>query len=180
MAPKDRLLLAAGVVLVVGFAPVPPPRTGVAEAVVNAFGSGPTGVRQALLAAVPHVLQGDRVKRLACLKGETDVAAWLGKRLRAEEVAPGGPVRLRLDGCRPKEALALLAALVEAYESRRVVVEYEALAGGQLQQRVWAARVAQAQGGGAPVVLFERSAMVPRGGPVVLQRPKLVGSGTAR
>src|SRR5262245_40175857 len=165
MAPRNRLLLAAGVVLAAGFAPVPPPRTGVAEAVVNAFGGGPAGVRQALLAAVPQLLQADRVKKLTCLKGERDRAAWVGKRLRAEEVAPGGPVRIRRDGCRPSEALALLTALVDAYESRRVVVEYEALAGGQLQQRVWAARVAQAQGGGAPVVLFERSTMVPRGGP---------------
>src|SRR5262245_29357255 len=103
MAPRDPLLLAAGVVLVVGFAPVPPPRTGVAEAVVNGFGAGAKGVRQAVLAAVPHLLQGDRVKRLACLKGETDPAGWVGKRLRADEVAPGGPVRLRLEGCRPPQ-----------------------------------------------------------------------------
>src|SRR5262245_30370990 len=103
MAPGDRLLLAAGVVLVVGFAPVPPPRTGVAEAVVNPFGAGAKGVRQALLAAVPQLLQGDHVKRLACLKGEADQAGWVGKHLRTEEVAPGGPVRLRLDGCRPTE-----------------------------------------------------------------------------
>src|SRR5262245_21617590 len=133
MAPRDRLLLAAGVVLAAGFAPVPPPRTGVAEAVVNSFGSGPTGVRQAVLAAVPQLLQADRVKKLACLKVETDPAAWLSKRLRVEELAPGGPVRLRLDGCRPSEALALLEALVEAYEAGRGVSREQVLYARQLQ-----------------------------------------------
>src|SRR5262245_3630398 len=141
-----RLLLAAGVVLALAFAPVPPPRTGVAEAVVNSFGSGPTGVRQALLAAVPHLLQGDRVNRLPCLKGEADPAGWVGKRLRADEVAPGGPVRLRLEGCRPGEALALLEALVDAYETgHRRVSREQALYARQVQ-----AQVLVLQGGNVP------------------------------
>src|SRR5262245_10890110 len=169
MAPRNRLLLAAGVVLAAGFAPVPPPRTGVAEAVVNSFGGGPTGVRQALLASVPHLLQGDRVKRLACLKGEADPAGWLGKRLRADEVAPRGPVRLRLDGCRPSEALALLAALMQAYEDSRRVRRLESLE-----------ELLVLQGQAAHINLNELNLSTAAQGPAVLQRPELVGSGTSR
>jgi len=172
MAPRNRLLLAAGVVLALAFAPVPPPRTGVAEAVVNSFGSGHAGVRQAMQAAVPQLLQADRVKKLACLKGERDPAGWLGKRLRADEVAPGGPVRVRLEGCRPEEALSLLTALVDAYEAGRRVSREQELYARQVQ-----AQVLVLQGGNVPKRLVERAGPTGRrDAPAVLQRAKLVGS----
>src|SRR5262245_58329871 len=156
MRKCNRLLLAAAVVLAAGFAPIPAPRTGVAEAVVNAFGGGPTGVRQAVLAALPQLLPSERVKKLACLKGEKDPAAWLGKRLRVEEGAPRGPVRLRLDGCRPNEALALLTALVDAYEARHRagMHELDERVAGQVRVFRW---VAQGGGGIAGITLNERN-----------------------
>src|SRR5262245_41612909 len=107
MGNHQRLLLVAVGLLACAFAPTPPPRTGVAEAVVNAFGGGANGVRQTLLAALPQLLQSDKVKKLACLKGEKNPARWLDKHLRTEDVAVNGPVRVRLEGCRPNEALAL-------------------------------------------------------------------------
>jgi hypothetical protein len=174
MQPRRRLLLAVAGVVACAFAPVPPPRTGVAEAVVNAFGGGAGGVRRTLLDALPRALQSEKVRALACLKGEKSPRDWLGKRLRAEEVAPGGPVRVRVSDCRPNEALALLSALVEAYETnRRVsrVYEVELLAAVRLQAQA-------AQGGGFPLVLIDEVTRRPDG-PAVLQRPKLV-SGTAR
>jgi hypothetical protein len=186
MHPRHLLpLLAAALAL--GFAPVPPPRTGVAEATVNAFGSGANGVRQALLAALPPLLQSGRVKSLTCLKGEKSPAAWLGKRLRVEEVAPGGPVRLRLEGCRPNEALVLLTALVDVYEASGVGRHNRDVAVALLwqAQQVQAAQVAavwQVQGGNAGVRLLMDSSvsMGRRDGPAVLQRPRLVSDGKAR
>jgi hypothetical protein len=175
-----RLLLVTAAALSCAFAPVPPPRTGVAEAVFGPSG-GAQEVRRALLAALPRALQSEKVKGLSCLKGEKNPTGWVEKQLRAEEVAPGGPVRVRLGGCRPNEALALLEALVGAYEViRRTAVEYEvAVVGAQLRQRAWAARVAQAQGG--VVVLNEVNPYtVGWGGPAVLKRPRLVGTGKPR
>ncbi len=185
MHPRHLLpLLAAALAL--GFAPVPPPRTGVAEATVSAFGSGANGVRQTLLAALPQLLQSGRVKSLACLKGEKSPAAWLGKRLRVEEVGPGGPVRLRLEGCRPNEALVLLTALVDVYEASGVGRHNRDVAVALLwqAQQVQAAqvRVWQVQGGNAPLrILMDSSvSMGGRDGPAVLQRPRLVSDGKAR
>jgi hypothetical protein len=167
------------------FAPAPPPKTGVAEAVLNAFGGGPDQVRSTLEAMLPATLQGEKVRGLACLKGERSPAEWVRKRLRVEEVAPKGPVRVRLGGCRPNEALALLTALVNAYEASRAgrqgdddrVVLWQV-------QRVQQARamrlvLVQAQGGNAGMALFEE-ASPRRDGPAVLQRPKLVTGGASR
>jgi hypothetical protein len=176
-----HVLIVTTTLMACAFAPVPPPRTGVAEAVFGPTSRGAQEVRRSLLAALPRALQSEKVRSISCLKGERSPAKWVEKRLRVEEVSPGGRVRVRLDGCRPNEALALLTALVDAYEaSRRAGVEYEVvLAGAQLQRRVWAARVAQAQGG--RINLNEVNVSVgTQGGPAVLQRPRLVGTGKAR
>jgi hypothetical protein len=180
-----RLLLGTATALACAFAPVPPPKTGVAEAVLNAFGGGPDQVRHTLEAMLPATLQGEKVRGLVCLKGEKSPAEWVRKRLRVEEVAPKGPVRVRLEGGRPSEALALLTALVSAYEASRAnrqgdddrVVLWQV-------QRVQQARamrlvLVQAQGGNAGVVFFEQ-ASERRDGPAVLQRPKLLSTGTSR
>jgi hypothetical protein len=159
------------------FAPVPPPKSGVAEAVLNAFGGGPDQVRHTLEAMLPATLQSAKLRGLACLKGEKVPAQWVRKRLRVEAVAPGGPVRVRLGGCRPNEALALLTALVDAYEAsglRNREVELEQLAVVRLRQ------MQAAQVGGIRVILNERFVSTGRqAGPAVLQRPKL-SSGASR
>jgi hypothetical protein len=99
---------------------------------------------------------------------------WLNKRLRAEEIAPGGPVRLRLDGCRPKEALALLNALVEAYDNNhRADRAYEVEIRRAKQQRVWAVLVAQ--GGGNALILTDILMESRQDAPAVIRRPRLVG-----
>ena len=174
--PDMRLLLVTAGVLACGFAPAPPPKSGVAEALLNGFGGGPDQVRSTLEAMLPATLQGEKVRGLACLKGERSPAEWVRKRLRVEAVAPGGPVRVRLEGGRPNETLALLTALVDAYEaSRRAGVEYDVLAGGQLQQ-AWVV-----QGGPIRVIFKERSLSMGRqSGPAVLQRPGLLSTGTSR
>ena len=165
-----RTLLVVPAALALGFAPVPPPRTGVAEAVVNPFGGGAAGVRRTLLAAVPQALQSGRVAKLNCLKGEKNPAEWVGQRLRAEAVSPGA-VRVRLDGCRPNEALALLTALVGAYESGRGsarMAEMELLAAVRLQ----------GQGGQVAFAVLDVDGSVNRrGGQTVLQRPRIVSTG---
>jgi hypothetical protein len=180
MRQVRRSFLALGCALACAFAPVPPPKTGVAEALLNGFGGGPDQVRHTLESMLPATLQSAKVKGLACLRGEKVPAEWVRARLRVEAVAPGGPVRVRLGGCRPDEALALLTALVGAYESnRRAGVEYAVLVGGQLQQQVWGMQVAQ--GGGFRVILNERSLSTSRqDGPAVLQRPRLITTGTSR
>ena len=85
--PK-RFLLVVACAFACAFAPAPPPRSGVAEAVVNGFGAGPSGVRRRLLEELlPLALRSSKARALACLRGEKDPAAWLGTRLRAEEAA---------------------------------------------------------------------------------------------
>jgi hypothetical protein len=135
----------------------------------------PDMARRALEAMLPATLQGEKLRGLACLKGEKAPSEWVRTRLRVEEVAPKGPARVRLEGGRPNEALALLTALVDGYEANR----RDAFVAGQIEQQVWGMRVAQ--GGGIRVVLNER--FVPTGrqaGPAVLQRPKLISSAPSR
>jgi hypothetical protein len=167
-----RLLLVTAYALACAFAPVPPPKTGIAEAVLNAFGGSPDQVRSTLEAMLPAAVQSEKVRGLACLKGEKAPAEWVRTRLRVEEVAPKGPVRVRLEGGRPNETLALLTALVDAYEAHGRVYRYKE------QERV-AVRLWLAQGVNAGVVCFEET---PRraGEPAVLKRPKLISSGTSR
>ncbi len=157
--------------LACAFAPVPPPRTGVAEAVFGPTSRGAQEVRRSLLSAMPRALQSEKVKNLSCLKGEKSPTGWVEKHLRAEE-ASGGAVRVRLEGCRPNEALALLTALVGAYEAgRRAGFEYEVVTRVQLQ------------GGWARGNIVLNEVNVSAGtqrGPAVLQRPRLVGTGKAR
>src|SRR5262245_30909692 len=182
-----RLPLVAAVLLALGFAPVPTPRTGVAEAVVNGFGRDADGVRQTLLAALPRMLQSEKVRGLACLRGERNPSEWVGKRLKAEAVAPGGPVRLRLDGCRPSEALALLTALVNAYETGRTTHGEELVMARQVQLRVQLQVLAAQQvrlaavqpAGNLPVLVIDEGMARPRG-QAVIQRPKLVSDGKGR
>jgi hypothetical protein len=180
MRLRHRLPLVVAVGLAAAFAPAPLPRTGVAEAVVNSFGRGAAGVRQSLLAALPGILQSEQVKGLACLKGERSRANWVAERLRVEEALPVGAVRLRLSGCRPNEALALLSAIVEGYANdRRVRMDVE-VREAQFRARRRQILALAAQGGGvAPVLLFEE-ALERRGGPAVIQRPRLVSAGSAR
>src|SRR5262245_701542 len=101
-----RMLIVTAAVLASAFSPAPPPKPGVAEAVLGPTRRGAESVRRSLLAALPRALQSEKVKGLSCLKGERTPSSWVEKHLRAEQVAPGGPVRVRLDGCRPNEALA--------------------------------------------------------------------------
>jgi hypothetical protein len=71
VAMRLRLTLVLAGALAVGFAPVPLPKTGVAEAVVASFGAGPSGVRRQLLEALlPAALNSEKVRALAALKGE--------------------------------------------------------------------------------------------------------------
>jgi hypothetical protein len=157
------------------FAPAPPPKTGVAEAVLNAFGGGPDQVQHTLEAMLPAAVQSEKVRGVACLKGEKAPSEWVRTRLRVEAVAPGGPVRVRLEGGRPNEALALLTALVGAYEANR----RDVFVAGQIEPQVWGMRVAQ--GGAIRVVLNERFVSTGRqDGPAVIQRPRLVSTGTSR
>ncbi len=176
MLYRNRLLLVAATALACAFAPVPPPRTGVAEALFSPTGRGAESVRRSLLAALPRALQSEKAQGLNCLKGEPNPAEWVGKQLRAEEVTPGGPVRVRLAGCRPSEALALLTALVDAYESGRRSrgLDQEELVAGQLRQRLVVAR-----GGNGGVIVTERT-VTRRRGAAVLQRPRLIDSGKSR
>jgi hypothetical protein len=175
MLNRNRLLFVAATALACAFAPVPPPRTGVAEAVFSPTGRGTESVRRSLLAALPRALQSEKAQGLNCLKGEANPAEWVGKHLRAEEVTPGGPVRVRLAGCRPSEALSLLTALVAAYESgRRSRGLEEELVAGQLRQRMVVAR-----GGNGGVIVTERT-VTRRRGAAVLQRPRLIDSGKSR
>jgi hypothetical protein len=167
-----RLLLVTTCALACAFAPVPPPKSGIAEAVLNAYG-GPDQVRHTLEAMLPAAVQSEKVRRLACLKGEKAPAEWVRKRLRVEEVAPKGPVRVRLEGGRSNETLALLTALVDAYEAHGRVFRDK-----ELQERV-AVRLWLAQGVNAGVVCFEETPRRP-GEPAVLQRPKLISTGTSR
>jgi hypothetical protein len=172
-----RLLLVAAGILACAFAPVPPQRTGTAEAVLNAFGGGRDQVRSTLEAMLPAAVQSEKVRGLACLKGEKVPSEWVRTRLRVEAVAPGGPVRVRLEGGRPNETLALLTALVETYEAagpRYRNAEVERL----LVMRIAQARAARA--GGVVLALDDGLLVRRRGGPAVLQRPRLISSGKAR
>jgi hypothetical protein len=166
-----RLLLVTATALACAFAPAPPPKTGVAEAVLNAYGGGPDQVRHTLETMLPATLQGEKVRGLACLKGEKAPSEWVWTRLRVEEVAPKGPVRVRLEGGRPNETLALLTALVNTYEAGRRASREEALYARQLQPAV-------AQVGGNALPLRARGLRRPAG-PAVIQRPKLI-SGASR
>ncbi len=177
MAQSNRLLLVTAGVLACAFAPVPRPKTGTAEAVFGPTTGGPEAVRRSLLAALPRALQSGKVKGMGCIKGEKDPTEWVSKRLRAEEIAPGGPVRIRLDGCRPSEALALLAALVDAYEAGRAGSQDRDVAVAVWGQQAQVVRLAQ--GGNAGVVFFTRGAER-SDGLAVLQRPRLVSTGKAR
>lgn len=172
MHQRRCLLLTVASVCACAFAPAPAPRTGVAEAVVNAFGGGPDGVRRSLEELLPAALQSAKVRGLACLRGERSPADWARKRLRVEEVARGGPVRVRLGGCRPEEALALLSALIDAYDAHRRsarLYEVEFLAAVRLQ----------AQGGGMLLHPIDQASRRQEG-PAVLRRPGLVSSGRSR
>jgi hypothetical protein len=165
------LLVAAA--LSVAFAPAPPPKTGIAEAVLNAFGGGPDQVRHTLEAMLPATLQSAKLGGLACLKGEGSPAEWVRMRLRVEEVAPKGPVRVRLGGCRPNEALALLTALVQAYEDSRRTSRLESL------EELLVVQGLAARGG--RINLNELNLSIGRqDGPAVLQRPGLLSTGTSR
>jgi hypothetical protein len=181
MWKRHRLPAVVAAIVAFGFAPAPPPRVGVAEAVLNSFGGGGGGVRQTLLAELPGALRLEKVRGLPFVRGEKDPRGWLAGRLRAEEVAPGGPVRVRLGGCRPGEALALLTALVDAYEARHratihdvaelfMVAQWQGQAQLQVQGRV--------QGGF--FININAPPAQRADGPAVLQRPKLLSSGTAR
>ncbi len=175
MGKRRCLLLGVAAALACAFAPVPPPRTGTAEAVVNAYGLGANRVRQMMTRALPHLLQSRGAKGMACLKGETNPAAWLGKHLEVKEVAPGGPVRVRLGGCRPEEALALLTALVDNYDR-----DYGYARVAEAEQ-ILVMRMAQGQIGGNVVVFRDNGRLERRlEGPAVLKRPRLVSTGKAR
>lgn len=176
-----RLLGIAFAVLVLGFAPIPPPRTGIAEAVVLGVGTSPAQLRQQFRDHyLPLVLRTERGKGLACLRGEKMPGVWLATHLKVEEATPAGAVRLRLEGGRPEDVLALLTALVEAYESKHRLThlraQEEVLVAAQLRVRVLAAQQA---GGIAPVLMATR-AMDQQGRAVVLQRPKLVSTTRTR
>jgi len=102
-------------------APAPLPRSGTAEAVLGAPNvRDPEAVRQLFLRQLlPQALRSDQVRRLSCLRGERDPSAWLAGRLHVEADGKRNAVRVRLDGCHPREALALLSALVEGYAAAR-------------------------------------------------------------
>ncbi len=171
-----RLTLAAVALLAAAFAPVPPPRTGTAEAVVNGFGAGAAGVRRQLLhELLPTAIHQGQLRGLASLKGARNPSEWLGRHLKTEELAPGGPVRVQLSGCSPKEALALLKALTRAYETNRRtrhLYEVELVAAVQLQ-------IQAQQGAGVPIMVT-MPANRRSEGPAVLQQPKLISEGKAR
>jgi hypothetical protein len=176
----NRLLLVTAVALACAFAPVPPPKTGTAEAVFGTAGGGAQEVRRSLLAELPRALQSEKVKGLSCLRGERSPARWVEKQLRVEEVSPGGPVRVRLGGCRPNEALALLEALVGAYEAdhRLYLADKEERVAVVRLLRLQQMRNAQAAG--VVLALADGSLERRQDGPAVLQRPRLVGTGKPR
>jgi hypothetical protein len=99
-------------------APVPPPRLVTAEAVVKPP-RGDLRELAAKLASAPFlsgVARSRTAAGLACLSGENP-SAWLAARLRASVDADRGTVVLRLEGCPRRDAVALLAAVVEAYKA---------------------------------------------------------------
>jgi hypothetical protein len=154
---------------------------GAAEAILGAPDIRQTEtVRQCLLRQLlPVALRSEGVQKLTCLRGEKNPSAWLAAHLRVEPAVAEKGVRVRLDGCNPKEALVLLSALTDAYKSSRGTAHDEVrevlMRRALIQQQLILQRAIPA-GGLFQIAVQERQLELGVSGPVVIQAPKLVGT----
>jgi hypothetical protein len=169
------------ILLALPAAPAPLPKTGVAEAVLGPQGLPlPAARRHLLELAEVEVLYSSKLSQLACLRGEKDPVAWVAARLSVEADPASKGVRVRLGGCQPREALALLSAVVGAYaaehsrkrdrvERLMKVAREEAAAGG--------IRAAKAQD---LLVLYGHLSRRLPAGPAIIRGPKVLAEGHGR
>jgi hypothetical protein len=176
-APLVLLVLLAALA---DAAPAPLPQNGTAEAVLGGSNArDPAAVRQLLLRqVVVQALRSDKVRRLNCLRGERDPSAWLAGRLKVEADPKRKGVRVRLEGCQPREALTLLSALVDGYAAACRLESREAqeymLRRALVQQRLALQGAIAARAAAQEQRLREMEASLAV--PAVIQAPKLVRS----
>jgi hypothetical protein len=165
-------------------APAPIPREGAAEAVLGAplDRDGRSIIRSQLQSLFHEVLRTERVRNLNCLRGERDPHTWLSKRLHVENDKAKKGVRVRLEGCTPREALTLLTAIVEAHSTKhtRERAERQLYVDRRKEVLVRFAALRNARGAGIEIDemtnrLRDMEAMLSV--PAVIQPPRLVSKG---
>jgi hypothetical protein len=90
-------------------------RTGPAEVVLAARSSDQAAMVLPYLRSErfrDRLLATPQVRELTCLSGEKDRRAWLSARLKVEAKGPGSLLVVRLNGCRLRDGLVILQAVV--------------------------------------------------------------------
>lgn len=169
--------------LFVQAAPAPSPRQVAAEAILGAVPTwtplvARSQIQANLQAILPNVISSSKVRQLTCLRGETDPVNWVLRHLQFEHDASKKGVRVRLEGCHPREAMTLLTAIVNAH-SARMEEQRRGFTETNLNQQLLMQRIA-IRGRGVPRIVqmktettFDHQLFH---APAVIEKPKLVTS----